>query len=204
MTPSSVQRLPRVFWWHAAFTATTTAGATTFGVLSFHLVDQRLVAVALVPVLYAAAMGVDAIAALINGWSYDRYGPRSLAALPVLSALAVLGFSTSTPLAVTGVLLWAAALGIQESTLRAFVADTVPRDRRATAYGLYAGILGLATLVGGALTALLYAHSVRVLVIAELLLQLVALGVLAGVLSERSHHRSARSRGRGGHGPENR
>ncbi|MET7930979.1 MFS transporter [Streptomyces sp. NPDC005349] len=133
-------RLPRAFWTYAAFTAATTTGFATFGVLSYHLVEQHLLSAAWVPVLYAAAMAVDAVAALATGWLYDRYGPRVLMVLPVLTAgVVMLAFTDTLALAVAGSLVWGAAMGIQESTLRATVADLVPSGRRATAYGLAAG-----------------------------------------------------------------
>ncbi len=60
-SPTEATRLPRQFWIYAGFTAATTLGFTTFGVLSFHLVERGLLPAAGVPVLYAAAMGVDAL-----------------------------------------------------------------------------------------------------------------------------------------------
>ncbi|WP_055491185.1 MFS transporter [Streptomyces sp. TP-A0356] len=66
--------LPRAFWTYAAFTAATTAGFTTFGLLSYHLVEGHLARTAWVPLPYAVAMAVDAVAAPATGWAYDRYG----------------------------------------------------------------------------------------------------------------------------------
>ncbi|MET9073110.1 MFS transporter [Streptomyces sp. NPDC004232] len=171
-------RLPRTFWTYAAFTAATTTGFATFGVLSYHLVQRHLLTPAWVPVLYAAAMAVDAVSALATGWLYDRYGPRVLVALPVLTAgVVALAFTSTVAIAVAGSLLWGAAMGIQESTLRATVADLVPSGRRATAYGLFAGVVGVASLAGGALIGGLYGYSIPVLITV-----VVAIQVLAGVL----------------------
>jgi MFS family permease len=179
-------RLPRAFWTYATFTALTMTGFATFGVLSFHLVQQHLTATAFVPVLYAAAMGVDAVAALASGWLYDRSGTLVLAALPVLSAVVpLLAFSHSRWPAVAGALAWGAAVGIQESTLRATVADLVPAGRRATAYGVFAGIMGAATLAGGALTGVLYEYSIPALVITVAAIQAVALALLCSVRNRR-------------------
>jgi MFS family permease len=173
-------RLPRTFWVYAAFTAATLAGFATFGVLSYHLVERHLLPTAAVPVLYAAAMGVDALAALATGWAYDRYGARTLAVLPVLAAgVPLLAFTNTVALVVAGALLWGAAMGVQESTLRATVADLVPPGRRATAYGLFAGVVGGATLIGGILAGALYAHSVPALIIVTLVIQTLALVLLA-------------------------
>ncbi|WKX22404.1 MFS transporter [Streptomyces sp. HUAS CX7] len=178
--PASDGRLPAAFWTYAAFTAATTAGFATFGVLSYHLVERHLMAAAWVPVIYAAAMAVDAVAALGTGWLYDRHGARVLMALPVLTAaVAVLAFTDTVAIAVAGSLVWGAAMGIQESTLRATVADLVPSGRRATAYGLFAGVVGAASLAGGALTGGLYGYSIPVLITVVVAIQVLALVLLA-------------------------
>ena len=171
--------LPRAFWTYAAFTAATTTGFATFGVLSYHLVERHLLSAAWVPVLYAAAMAVDALAALATGWLYDRHGPRVLIALPLLTAaVAALAFTNTLAVAVAGSLVWGAAMGIQESTLRATVADLVPSGRRATAYGLFAGVIGAASLTGGALTGGLYGYSIPVLITTVVVIQGLALVLL--------------------------
>ncbi|MFF9410150.1 MFS transporter [Streptomyces anandii] len=173
------RRLPTAFWTYAAFTAATTAGFATFGVLSYHLVQRHLLAPAWVPVLYAAAMAVDAVAALVSGWFYDRHGPAVLVVLPLLAALVpALAFTDAVTVAVAGSLVWGAALGVQESTLRATVADLVPPGRRATAYGVFAGVVGGASLVGGALTGALYGVSVPLLVTVVAAIQVLALALL--------------------------
>ncbi|RPF31372.1 MFS transporter [Streptomyces sp. TLI_185] len=173
-------RLPRTFWVYAAFTAATLAGFATFGVLSYHLVERHLLPTAAVPVLYAAAMGVDALAALATGWAYDRYGARTLAVLPVLAVgVPLLAFTDTVALTVAGTLLWGAAMGVQESTLRATVADLVPPGRRATAYGLFAAVMGAATLLGGILAGALYARSIPALIVVTVAIQALALVLLA-------------------------
>ncbi|MBY8879927.1 MFS transporter [Actinacidiphila acidipaludis] len=183
---SESPRLPRAFWTYAVFTGVTMAGFATFGVLSFHFVQRHLVSTAVVPVLYAAAMAADAPAALADGWIYDRVGARAMVALPVLAAVVpALAFTDSVPLVVLGVLVWGAAVGIQESTLRAVVADLIPVGRRATAYGIFAGVLGAGSLAGGALTGALYDDSVPALVGAVAAIQAAAL-VLLLVTTSRS------------------
>ncbi|MER6070365.1 MFS transporter [Streptomyces sp. NPDC001817] len=179
-------RLPREFWTYAAFTAATTTGFATFGVLSYHLVQRHLLSAAWVPVLYAAAMAVDAVAALATGWLYDRVGPRVLIALPVLTAgVVALAFTDTVAVAAAGSLVWGAAMGIQESTLRATVADLVPTGRRATAYGLFAGVVGAASLAGGALTGGLYGYSIPVLITVVVAIQALAVVLLLVIRTDR-------------------
>ena len=180
-------RLPASFWTYAAFTAATTSGFATFGVLSYHLVHRHLLTTTWVPVLYAGAMAVDAVAALATGWLYDRHGPRVLVALPPLTAaVACLAFTNTVALAAAGSLVWGAAMGIQESTLRATVADLVPSGRRATAYGIFAGVVGAAGLAGGALTGGLYGYSIPVLITVVVVIQILALALLAVTAARRT------------------
>ena len=177
------QRFPRSFWVYSGFSAATMVGFTTFGVLSFHQVSRGIVTAAWVPVIYAAAMAADAVAALLTGWAYDRVGGRVLAVLPALgAAVPVLAFSARLGPVVAGALVWGAAVGIQESTLRAVVADLVEPGRRATAYGVYAAVIGVATAVGGALTGLLYERSVPLLISVVVAIQILAMAALPWVL----------------------
>ncbi|MGE2737557.1 MFS transporter [Mycolicibacterium vaccae] len=181
-TRSFVRSLPRAFWVYSGFSALTMCGFATFGVLSFHQVTTGLLPVAAVPLIYAAAMAADAVAALVTGWRYDRVGPRILGWLPVLAALVpVLAFGDRVAMVVAGALVWGAAVGIQESTLRAVVADLVEPGRRATAYGMYAAVIGAAAAVGGALTGFLYSQSITALIGVVAAIQVAALGLLPAV-----------------------
>jgi MFS family permease len=168
--------LPRQYWLYAAFSSLTMFGYATFGLLSFHLVEAGLLPPALVPVLYAVAMGVDAVAALGSGWLYDRVGLKVLVVLPVLAAAVPwLGFSNNTVLAVAGVLVWGAAMGVQESTMRAGVAGLAPAARRGSAYGMFTACYGLAWLAGSFLIGLLYEQSIPALAVTITVVQAVAL-----------------------------
>ncbi|MFF2248796.1 MFS transporter [Streptomyces sp. NPDC058142] len=187
--PRPGARLPRDFWVYGSFTAATMTGFATFGVLSFHLVARGLVPTAAVPLLYAAAMAVDALAALATGWVYDRVGPRVLIVLPVLSAaVPALAFTDSLAPVVLGALVWGAATGVQESTLRAVVADLVAPGRRATAYGVFAAVVGVAAFAGGALTGVLYDTSIPLLIVVVAAIQAAAVLLLA-VTGLRARHK---------------
>lgn len=142
--------LPVAFWWLAASAALCTAGLVTYGLIGFHLVEQAIVPAAGVPLLYAAAMAAGAIAALATGGAYDRFGGRVLLVLPFLvAAVPALAFGASLSMVLPGVVPWGAAFGVQDSTVKALVADLVPRGRRATAYGWFAAVQGVGALLGG-------------------------------------------------------
>lgn len=169
-------RLPPIFWHYAGFAALTMTGFATFGVLSFHMVARGIFPAALVPVIYAAAMAADALAALATGWLYDRFGPRVLLVLPVVAGLIpVFAFTGSVLPVILGSILWGFAMGIQESTIRATVADLVAPARRGTAYGIFAAVVGAATLLGGYVAGALYEYSIPVLILVTIAIQVAAL-----------------------------
>lgn len=171
--------LPPVFFRYALACALTTGALVTFGIIGYHLTVDGLVPIATVPLVYAGAMAVEAIAALVVGAVYDRAGAKVLLVVPVLVAVVpALALGGSVGLVLVGVGVWGFAHGVQDSTIKAAVADLVPAPRRATAYGVFAGIQGALAIIGGAGAGWLYDRSLPGLVIAVALSQLVALVLL--------------------------
>lgn len=167
------------FFRYAVAASLTTGALVTFGIIGYHLTVEGLLPVAAVPVLYAAAMGVEAVAALVVGAVYDRAGPRVLLLVPFLVALVpALALGSALVAVLAGVLAWGVAQGVQDSTVKAVVADLVETPRRAAAYGVFAGIQGLLAIVGGVGAGWLYERSLVALVVVVALTQLVALGLL--------------------------
>ena len=190
-TPVGVRQrrpgLPLPFYAFAASCAAGTLGLMTYGVISFHLVAADLVAPTLVPVVYAAAMAVEAVSALGTGLAYDRWSARVLLVLPVLISLVpVLVFARTVPVVLAGVALWGLATGILDSTVKALVADLVPGRQLATAYGWFAVYQGLAALVGGTLAGALYEGHLEILVALVISFQGLSLALLVVTLRQRS------------------
>ena len=79
--------LPGTFHLFSLSAALTTAGLMTFGVMSYRFVEAGLVAAAAVPLVYALAMGIEALAALATGGMFDRWGGRVLLVVPLLAAV---------------------------------------------------------------------------------------------------------------------
>lgn len=151
--------LPRIFWLYLAGVALLAAGFADFPLIAFHFAQTGSVPEAWIPIFYAIAMGVDALAALLFGRLFDRYGLRVLLAAALLSAgFAPLVFGASFGAALAGMVLWGISMGAQESVMRAAIAGMVPRQRRGSAYGLFNTGYGLAWFAGSALMGLLYAN----------------------------------------------
>lgn len=179
--------LPPSFHVFSLAVALTTAGLMTYGVISYRFVEDGLVPLAAVPVVYAGAMAVAAVAALATGDLFDRWGGKVLLLVPVLVAAVPFGvFADRLWLVLVGVAGWGAATGVLESTVKAFVADLVPARRRATAYGVFAAVQGLGAVAGGAAAGALVTHHAGALAAGIGVLQLASLGLLARTLSRPS------------------
>lgn len=181
--PKTVERagFDRRFYLYLAFAAVTILGFAHFILVSYHLAVSHRMLPALIPVLFAVAMGADAIAAIVAGRLFDRYGLKVLYALPLLTlpTLPLLFLTQRVSWLWVGAVLWGAALGLQESTVRAGVATLTPEALRATAYGLFDTVFGTAWFVGSVILGALYGLGPIWLVAVALLLQLSALPLLA-------------------------
>lgn len=136
-------------------------GFMDFAMISMHVSRRGLMSPGGLPLLYAAAMGVDAGAALVFGWLYDRWGMKALA----LSALLTAPFSALIFLLpgggalYAGAALWGVGMGAQESILKAAVATLVPKERRSSGYGSFQTAFGVCLFAGGWLMGCLYDRS---------------------------------------------
>lgn len=176
---ATARALPAEFWRYTLMCGIVLAGVATFGVQSYHMVSSGLLPDAGVPLLYALAMAVDAVFAWLTGAAFDRKGARVLLVLPVVcAAIPVFAYAGSVWMVVVGVVLWGAALGIQESTMRAAVAGMVPPNRRATAYGLFSVAIGIGGLVGGVVAGALYDFSVPALMVYTVAVEVIAFVML--------------------------
>jgi MFS family permease len=173
--PSS-QGLSRPFWYYAAGAALLATGYADFPLIAYHFHETALFPPDQIPLLYAAAMGVDALGALALGRLFDRLGLALLVATPLLSAgFAPLVFLGGQGAAWGGMVLWGLGMGVQGSIMRAALAQMVPPQRRASAYGLFHTIFGLCWFLGSAFMGLLYGISLTALVSFAVAAQLLAL-----------------------------
>ncbi|WP_239033361.1 MFS transporter [Leptothermofonsia sichuanensis] len=171
--------LPWRFWLYLGAIALIAAGYADFPLIAFHLQQAGTDTGSQIPLLYALAMGVDAIAALAFGHWFDQIGLRSLMAAVGLSLFfAPLVFLGNTQLTILGMVLWRIGMGAQESIMKAAVAGIVPPERRGSAYGIFNTGYGLAWFAGSALMGVLYDFSLPALVVFSVLIQLAAIPVL--------------------------
>jgi MFS family permease len=169
-------KLPRVFWLYTIFTLFSVAGFANFQLISYHLKVQAIIPDAQIPIMYAIAMGVDALAALVVGKTYDKIGLTSLLAVPLLTLpIPFLAFSYSYSLVLISIILWGVVMGIQETIMRAAIADLTPVERRGFAYGIFNTAYGTGWFLGGALMGLLYELSINYLILFAVVMELISI-----------------------------
>ena len=130
-----------------------------------------------IPLLYAGAMLVDAIAALVFGHIYDKNGVKALVISTIISApfsLFIFGFN-SLPALYFGLVLWGIGMGAQESILKAAVTSMVPKENRATGYGIFECSFGFFWFLGSWLLGVMYSISIPAMIIISIAAQLLAI-----------------------------
>ena len=150
----------------------------TFTSLASGLAEtSSLVTEGTLPLLYAGARLVDAVAALIFGYLYDKKGVAVLVLSTVLSApFAIFVFAgKSVAVVLLGIALWGIGMGAQESILKAAVTTMVPKTSRATGYGIFECSFGVFWFLGSWLLGVLYDVSIPAMIAVSVLAQLAAI-----------------------------
>ncbi|MGB9553235.1 MAG: MFS transporter, partial [bacterium] len=169
-------RLSNVFWLYNAFIFFSVLGFAAFSLISFHMKKFGIVPDAQIPVFFAIAMAVDAFFALLIGKLYDRVGLKLLLISPLLTIpIPLLSFSYSYWGILVGMVLWGAVMGIQESIMRAAIADITMITKRGIGYGVFNTSYGLALLIGSSLMGILYDISITYIVIFTIAVELISL-----------------------------
>lgn len=174
--------LSKVYWIYLVAVALNGAGYADFPLIAYHFKKVATVSEHWIPVFYAIAMGVDALAALFFGYFFDRKGLSVLVFSVILSAgfvpLCFLGGFYS---ALFGMILWGVGMGAQESIMRAAVSLLVPREKRGIGYGVFNTGYGLFWFLGSLILGVLYDFSMNALVVFSVILQLSSIPFLLKV-----------------------
>ena len=164
------------YWFYLIGAACVAAAYADFPLIAFHFQKAGTVANVYIPIFYAVAMGIGAIAALVFGRFLDKFGNKMLLVAFFLSAFfAPLVFLGNFTLAFLGMVLWGIGMGAQESLLKATVSEVIPARKRSTAFGLFDTCFGIAWFLGSVLMGILYDRSIPTLVGFSVILQLASL-----------------------------
>lgn len=178
-------KLTKKFWFYIVFVFITTFGFVNFALVGFHLKKINILSDTFIPILYAFVMGIDAIIGLLIGRIYDSLKNKkkgkeyNILLFVPLSAVIVpfFIFSSWRFLIVMGAILLGFGLGIQETIMKAVVADITPITKRSSGYGAFNFSFGIAFFLGSTIAGYLYDYSISVLIITLVVIELLAIPV---------------------------
>ncbi len=133
-------------------------GFADFTLITLHAARVEAFPPSTLSLLYAAAMAVDAVAALFFGWLFDKIGLKALILSTVCSAFfSCFVFLSRDPWMIgVGIVLWGVGMGAQESVMKAAVSRIIPRSMRSSGFGIFETGFGIAWFLGSWLLGWLY------------------------------------------------
>jgi MFS-type transporter involved in bile tolerance (Atg22 family) len=169
------KNLPNVFWIYTAAAGLLALGFVDFPLLAYHFQKNSLTRPETIPLLYAGAMGINGLTALIFGRLFDRFGIQIIAVGIVVSLLALpFGFLDGAAGVYISVACWATGMGAQDATLRSGISQVVSMNKRGSAFGSFNAVYGVLWFLGSVAMGVLYDFSLVALVVFGICAQLAA------------------------------
>jgi MFS family permease len=187
------ETLPKVFWIYVAAAGLLACGFVDFPVLAAHFQRMAFLKQDQIPLLYAGAMAVNGLTALIFGRLFDRFGILVLVIGTLISMLSLpLGFLGGPAAAVVSIACWGTGLGAQDASLRSGIAQVVSMNKRGGAFGAFNGVFGVLWFLGSWAMGNLYGYSIAAVVIFGVACQFAAavmfLTLRRPLAAARQHH----------------
>jgi len=169
------KQLPKVFWIYVVAAGILALGFVDFPLLAYHFQQGSLVKPEVIPLLYAGAMGVNGLTALVFGRLFDRFGIQIIVLGILVSLLALpFGFLGGASGVYISVVCWATGLGAQDATLRSGISQVVSMNKRGSAFGAFNAAYGVLWFLGSVTMGVLYDYSLFALVVFGVAAQLIA------------------------------
>jgi MFS family permease len=173
--PATKTNLPGLFWVYVAAACLLAVGFVDFPLLAYHFQNTSLTKPETIPLLYAGAMGVNGLTALLFGRLFDRYGIQIIVLGIFVSLLALpFGFLGGTTGVYISVACWGTGHGAQDATLRSGISQAVSMNKRGTAFGAFNAAYGVLWFVGSVVMGVLYDYSLIALVVFGMVAQIGA------------------------------
>lgn len=152
-------------------------GFADFSILSLHSATNGFFPQSTISLLYALAMAVDAVAALVFGNLYDKIGLKSLVIATIISSFfPFFAFVSNKPwMVIMGIVLWGIGMGAEESIMKSAVASIVPKNMRSTGFGVFETVFGIAWFLGSWLLGVLYDSNITLMAVVSFVSQVLAI-----------------------------
>lgn len=179
----------KTFWIYIIAISLVGMGFSDFPLIAFHLKAHSLMQESQIPLLYALAMFIDAISALVFGKLFDKLGLWVVGIGVAISFLFVpLVFSENQTFVWIGMVLWGIGFGAQDSVMRAAIATFIAGDQRAKAYGLFNAIFGLSWFAGSVLMGYLYEWNLLALIWFSIITQVSGMVMILFFINKKNNN----------------
>lgn len=175
-----ITKLERDFWFYCLYVFFTTIGFISFALIGYHIKSNSIIIESYIVVLYAVAMAVDGLFAILLGKIYDRLKVKKniFYLIPPLTFITVyLSMSNSLLYILIGLILWGIVMSIHETILKAYIVDTVETDR-GFAFAIFNTVYGVALFLGSTFIGFVYQKVLELLPIYLFLTQSLAIFIL--------------------------
>ncbi|HLX62656.1 MAG TPA: MFS transporter [Planctomycetota bacterium] len=173
--PKPPQPIPGVFWPYIVAAGLFACGMVDFQLMAYHFSKSDFFDDKYIPLLYAGAMGVNGITAVIFGRLFDKFGIATLSCGILVALFSLpLAFLDGPAGAIGAVACWASGLGVQDACLRSGIAQVVSMSKRGSAFGTFNAVYGVAWFAGSAAMGALYDVSLVAMVAFGIAAQLAA------------------------------
>jgi len=170
------QDIPSIFWIYLVFSAISVIGFVNFQIISYHFKVQHILNDSFIPIIYAFAMGIDAIFALIIGRIYDKFGLKTVLIIPFINIfIPFFVFRKSINFLILGIIIWGMVMAMYETVMRASIADIIPIAKRGYSYGIFNTVFGLSYFLGSFVIGFLYTLNLDYVIIYILIMSVVSL-----------------------------
>lgn len=177
-TDTGQRKFSLSFWLYMGAGALFASGLMSYELISYHFVKKAIVTNFWIPALLAFATLSAVLAGLFLGKLYDCFGPQVIIIGVILSAFfSPLAFLGGFSLSIAAMSLLGIGYAVQDTLLKAIVANLLPTGRRNFAFGLFYTGYGAGWLIGSIISGLLYQHSLFALSIFTLCAQLSSLPI---------------------------
>ncbi|MEM5806430.1 MAG: MFS transporter [Candidatus Aenigmatarchaeota archaeon] len=185
---SKDKNIPKIFWYYNLFIFLTSLGFIHFAILGYHFKSKNIAEDHLIVFLYSIAMIFDAIISPIIGKIYDKIKEKKKSffdlffIIPILSiSIPFLVFINKIETIVLSMIFYGFVLGMQETIMRAAIADITSISKRGSAYGIFSLVLGISAFFGSTIIGILYEISILYLFIFIIISQVLALMMLIAI-----------------------
>jgi len=168
------------FWIYTIGISLVSFGFIDFALISYHIKKINIFSSSIIPILYSFAMLIDAIASLILGKLFDKFGIKVISFSIFLTSFSspLLFLLNEKLFIIFALFLWGVAIGSQESIMRAYISTIIKKEERATAFGIFNSIYGFSWFIGSFILGYLYTKSLFLMVSLAFIFQIMGFLVI--------------------------